>query len=396
MKKYILTVLFISSFAGCIDKPTSPDREGSAQLLVIDTSGYIEKDGATNSRILKNSEILFHSDDYNLTFKFMTNESGIVTGRNLIGSRYTISTNIQISDNISISGSKDINIFDYIKTLDTLFLKAYPSSPIIINEIYACGAKDKSKITTDVFIELYNNSDQVRYLDGLIICVCDPLSFRSTSLSIVDLGNNIIGVKVRSAMQFPGEPGGNKYPILPGQFVVVAGDAIDHRNTVKTSIDLSPNNPVFPENPVLQNSTTNKAQLWECYNQNSSDLDVPNVPNLTDIFVNTSQFNLNLTGEAVLLSSGKKGLIYAGRNKYMDLSTILDGVEYSDDANDSKLIDGRIDAGIGGVGVTAYCGKSIERIADSKNPKRHFDSNNSTFDFGINPAPTPGYQGNPK
>jgi hypothetical protein len=62
----------------------------------------------------------------------------------------------------------------------------------------------------------------------------------------------------------------------------------------------------------------------------------------------------------------------------------------------SRKIDGRIDAGTAGIGVPRYSGKSLERLTDPKNPKRHFDSNNSTTDFGVNDKPTPGYQGNPK
>ena len=62
--------------------------------------------------------------------------------------------------------------------------------------------------------------------------------------------------------QFPGSPGETNHPIRPGQFMVLAVDAVDHKALFPGSVDLS------------------RAD-WEFYNQFSpEDIDNPSVPNL--------------------------------------------------------------------------------------------------------------------
>jgi hypothetical protein len=398
MKKIITILIVIFIAGGCKDKPTSLDGNAKAQFIVIDTSGALDKDPATNLRVLKNGEISFHSIDYNTSFKFTTDSRGIVSATGLIGSKYTIAVNFPVSDNISVLCNKDIDIYSSFLSLDTIYLKSVPSSPIIISEFYYCGPVNNKRYFYDLFLELYNNSDQVRYLDGLMFIRAAFVSEGVYEPGIVDLGNNVFGIRVSSQVyQFPGEPGGTSYPIQPGQYVVVAGDAGDHSALYPTSINLSTTNPIFPENPATQNATTSKSQLWEMYNPNGTDGDDLKVPNVVSrIASTTSKFLPSLTNDAIVLFSGKKGIIYQGSNIYIDLSTVLDGIQYSEKVSGNKKLDGRVDAGVGGIGISSYSGKSIERIADPKNPKKLFDSNNSTSDFGINDKPTPGYHGNPK
>jgi hypothetical protein len=390
---FFIILFLILFFLACEEKPTFIDRRANAEFIVIDTSGILEKDPLTNIRLMKNSDVIFYALDYNQTFKFKTNDYGIVKASGLLASKYTISISNQITDNFSIFGSKELNIYGTSITLDTIFLRSIPSSSIIINELYYCGPINNVNYYSDLFIELYNNGNELQYLDGIIVGVVSEID-ETNFLGILDLGNNITGVKLFNAFQFPGIPGGKQYPIYPGQFVVIAGDAIDHRKIPNcgSSIDLSPSNPIFSIfNP-------DHAQLWEFYNPYSTDIDVINVPKVSNVLPTTTlDFELNLNFDAVVISSSKKGLIYQNDHIYIDLTTVLDGVQYLSYPNHYRKIDGRIDAGTAGVGIPKYSGKSIERIiVDPKNPKKHSDNNNSTVDFGVNDRPTPGYQGNPK
>lgn len=360
----------------CEDKPNDVDRQAKARFVVIDTSGTIDIDPATNKRILKNGTVTFYSRDYNESFKFTTNSEGMVYADKLLASHYIISVNQPISDAFSIFGNKEKDIFGTQTGIDTIYLKGMPSSGMIINEIYYCGPVNNVFYMFDLFVELYNNSDEVQYLDGAIISRCTTKPGEVSSMVTGTDGLNY--VRVIYAFQFPGTPGGKQYAVQPGEYVVIAGDAVDHRQAVATSIDLSHAN-------------------WEFYNPLATDIDVASVPNVTNILSKTTtDFLIGLTSDAVVLSSGKKGVRMEGTDALLDLSTILDGVQYMNKISSTRKLDGRIDAGAAGIGIPSYSGKSIERVlVDKNNPKKKSDTNNSTIDFGINDHPTPGYQGNP-
>lgn len=370
---FLITLLLIS----CEDKPNDVDRTAKAKFIVIDTSGSLDIDSKTNLRLFKNGTVTFFSRDYNESFKFTTDENGILIANNLLASHYTISVNHQLTESFSIFGSKEKDIFGTQAEIDTIYLKGMPSSPIIINEVYACGPVNNIFYMFDLFVELYNNSDETQYLDGNIICRCTKKDNEPSGVVTLPDGNTY--VRVIYAFQFPGTPGGKQYPVRPYELVVIAGDAIDHRQAVSTSIDLS------------------NAQ-WEFYNKQSTDIDVANVPNVENILSKTTvDFLIGLTSDAIILSSGKKGVKMDGNDALIELSTVLDGVQWMSNPTFTRKLDARVDAGVAGVGIPSYSGKSIERVfLDPNNPKKKSDTNNSTVDFGINDRPTPGYHGNPK
>ena len=74
-----------------------------------------------------------------------------------------------------------------------------------------------------------------------------------------------------------------------------------------------------------------------------------------------------------------------------NFNDVIDGVQYSRDAENPKMFDEIIYAGFAGVGLQKYTGKSIER----ENPitgDAGYDTDNSSVDFVINNSPTPGFQ----
>ena len=379
MKKVLifLAIMIISFWiTSCEDKPNDVDRQAKAQFVVIDTSGTLDIDPATNKRLFKNGTVTLYSRDYNESFKFTTNSQGMIDASNLLASHYTISVNQQVSDAFSIFGNKEKDIYSTQAGIDTIYLRGMPSAGLIINEMYYCGPVNNVFYIFDLFVELYNNSDKVQYLDGAIISRCSKKDEEASS--IVTGSDGLLYVRVIYAFQFPGTPGGKQYPVQPGEYVVVAGDAVDHRLAVANSIDLSKAN-------------------WEFYNPLATDIDVASVPNVTNILSKTTtDFMVGITGDALVLSSGKKGVRMEGTDAMLDLTTILDGIQWLNKVTSTRKLDGRVDAGTAGVGIPSYSGKSVERIpVDKNNPKKKSDTNNSTIDFGINEKPTPGYQGNP-
>ena len=164
--------------------------------------------------------------------------------------------------------------------------------------------------------------------------------------------------------KFPGRAGEKNFPFYPKQFLVLAGDAVDHRKVVSNSIDLSHAD-------------------WEFYNQYmAADIDNPNVPNLINLQPDVgNKFLIRLTSDIVALASGVDTVWTDG----IDISSIIDAVQYASDPTTQKTIDDRLDRGIA-PNPPRYSGKSMQR----KEPG--MDTNDGSLDWEIIPAPTPGRQ----
>jgi hypothetical protein len=237
-------------------------------------------------------------------------------------------------------------------------------SELMINEIFYCGSDYATFYFYDQYVELFNSSEDTLYLDGIILT-------RQTQTWYPDL-EEVDFVRAIYAFQFPGTPvTGREHPIAPGQFVVIATDAIDHTLYCSRSIDLS-------------NAD------WECFNPLGSDYDNPAVPNIVSIHpTRTTDYLLNLSRNAVVIATGEEYSFeeYAPGRIYVNIPirTIIDGVEYSSNPDVQKLLTVRVDAGFAGIGCTKYSARSTERREPG------LDTNNSTFDFLLTPYPTPGY-----
>ncbi|RKY49206.1 MAG: hypothetical protein DRP88_00285 [Candidatus Neomarinimicrobiota bacterium] len=289
-----------------------------------------------------------------------TDSSGLVEFDDLLFSQYRayVSTEMYLPsdvhpgelDTISVIG----NIVIYPTSnfvVDSIGLISSGAEPgLKINELYTVGPPNDFFYYFDQFIELYNSSTDTVYLDGMIVCRMGDEGIRD----------------VTYIFQFPGEPlVGREYPVPPGTFVVLAVDAIDHREIVPQSIDLS-------------NAD------WEFKNSRDfGDVDNPDVPNIDNILEgHTRDFSMNLVSEVVLIADGSDAVYIDG----IDPETVIDCVEYSSNPNHIKEIEKFLDMGFCGVGMQRYSSQSRERI------KAGFDTNNSTVDFEVIPFPTPGYQ----
>jgi hypothetical protein len=89
------------------------------------------------------------------------------------------------------------------------------------------------------FLELYNNADTTVYLDGILIARGFELAYDYPNFPCalyVSTTNDPDGIWTRLIQEFPGT--GRDYPVAPGQTIVIATDAIDHRPLHWSGIDL--------------------------------------------------------------------------------------------------------------------------------------------------------------
>lgn len=360
----VLKMIGLCIFSGCSEQPPVT-FDGNANLIVIalwDTAGF---GNAADFVPLQNAKAII-SNEYGVAINY-TDELGRLDLKSVPSSVYGVSVRMPHPEdnNIIVTGSiSNVEVISGSTVEDTIMAQPISSSGISINEIYTAGPVNSIFYLFDQYIELYNASDSIKYLDGMMV-----MRFSSNTdgqgPGADEYGDGSIQGNTY-AFKFPGVPGEQNYPFYPKQFIVLASDAMDHRRMVSTSINLS-------------NAD------WEFYNQFSpNDVDNPNVPNLINMRSDrTSDFLLGLTADVVIVSSGLDSIWADG----IKIETIIDGVEYQSNHHpqNKKTLDQRVDRSYV-LSPPRYSGLSMKRREPG------LDTNNSLDDFlPDHSAPTPGY-----
>ncbi len=365
MKKEILIAAAAVSIAMIMscgeERPSLLDGSNVLNLLALDTS-RVQGDEwipIPHATVKINCTTSFFKREY------LTDDQGWAVVDGLPAGNYEIMMElVNQEENVIILGQKQKTIVSGSGSADTIFMSYQKSSPLVINELYTVGCRSSAFYYYDQFMELYNSSQDTIYLDGYIIC-------RGTHLDeLVDI-EEVDFALAYYVYEFPGTRGVTKLcPIAPGQFLAIASDAIDHQAIYNTCVNLL-------------------VADYEFFCSYSHDYDNLSVPNLTPVTLVGNEFSMNLGHEAVWIATGEEWSFgnYDGSDYVqVPIYTIIDGVEYDLDGEGTKYLTVRVDGGRGGVGLTKYSARSMQRRFPG------LDSNNSSFDFEINSPPTPGYQ----
>jgi hypothetical protein len=347
----------------CTEKaPIQVDGNADVNIIVLWNTSTV--DSILNFEPLTNAEMIFASE-YGFRTEF-SDEDGILYLTEIPSAIYQISARKKHPDdsNIIIVGNiKDVEIKSGYTVTDTIFAKPISASGISINEIYAGGPVNNIYFFYDQFIELYNSSDEIKYLDGMQVFRVSGTD-NSTQDPGADWGKDGDLDGISYAFKFPGKQGEKNYPFEPYSFITLAHDAYDHTKSVTTSLDLS-------------NAD------WEFVNQfNAVDIDNPNVPNLENFRLDkTADFLISLTSDIIVLASGIDTTWEDG----IDFETIIDGVEYQSSGTRRTTLDDRIDRGWI-QSPPKYNGQSMQRR------EKGVDTNDGTLDWKVIKKPTPGWQ----
>ena len=357
--KYMV-ILLVIILASCDILPEKPESEDATYSFTI-MANYID-DLTQESYPVKFAKVELNTNDYETSLiEGMTDELGLITFNNLLTANYILKLKgtIQVPlfykpdslVDITVLGSKTIYP-ENRHSIDTVFTMSSGMNPgLKINELYTVGPPNNFFYFFDQYIELFNSSDETKYLDGMIFC---RMSYGLCCVTYI--------------FQFPGEPlTGREYPVEPGEFVILAGDAMNH-------ITLESNTIQLPGSIDLSEAD------WEFKNaKDYGDWDNPDVPNIENIEVGfTRDFLISLTSDAVLLADGSDLNYEDG----IDVESVVDCVEYSSNPDHRKDMEASVDRGFGGIGLSKYSSQSLERIEPG------FDSDNSTYDFEIIERPT--------
>lgn len=260
-------------------------------------------------------------------------------------------------------------------------------SPLIFKEIFYSGTANF--YFRNQFYEIYNNSEDLHYLDGIYFAVLYPTKSTST-LPVWPQENGDKYVYTERIWKFPGN--GTTYPLKPGESCVISQFAANHKLDIynpnspvdcsSSEFEFNMNNPKFPDQPALD--------MEHVYFNGKADKGrAPQY--LTSVFGGAYVIFKVPEGETydpvnnpalqTKDQSSSSKMLYAK----IPIEYVLDGVEAVDDETkvNAKRMPGVLDAGITTVGAT-YNSLGVARKKIGENPDGTpflQDTNNSTEDF---------------
>lgn len=259
-------------------------------------------------------------------------------------------------------------------------------SQLLFSEIYytGCIAQDGKNYLKDQYLKIYNNSDQVVYLDGVCIGFIDPMNALTTPSAWV--GFDYLPI-FNFAWGFPGS--GEEHPLQPGREVVVALNAINHLALGQSnSVDLS--NPTYwatysvASNLIQQSPPAPGVSLMHNFWKYGSATSAA----ASSISPGWIMWRVQgMTMEQFLNSAVKNHPSPTITKTYLGvpIAWVYDGVECFRDAGSYKRLPATIDNGFAHISEGIASGFSVHRRVDEalSVPGRvvYRDTNNSTEDF---------------
>lgn len=395
MKKLIYLIMLVLTACEIYDEPSTYLCEVSAYYpAIIDNGGPI----ANQIIILKNQQT-------GREYKAQTNDNGQAVF-NVRGGNYDISISFVEEHVIDISGypnERDLIFFgntaNELITEDNISISlnteySIKNEGFVIKELYTSGSltPEGKNYTADQFVEIYNNTDQILYSDGLCFGVVINTTTYKPTPWVDENGNLLPRIPLWSFVAIvPGS--GEQHPVQPGESIVIALSGLNHRddpNGNPNSVDLSIADwemvvddgkyvdiPEVP-NILMQRLTIGNAMIMDSRGQPVIIFRLPS-DDLEAMFTNPDNFMMNPTGRF---------------NCFMvPTEWVIDGVDNLrlDDRGAYKRLPGIIDAGYiqhnaGHSGVSIR--RKVQEVVNGLTI--YMDTNNSSNDFRTNQIPTPG------
>ena len=330
----------------------------------------------------------------------------------LDGGTYNVQASMRINDGgtiTSYNASREVSVYD--ATTLQLQLQEALSGGLIFKEVYYSMVKPNGKMPymRAQFFEIYNNYDEVLYLDN---CVLGLLEGTQGILPTAWMENGEIMDKYAMGyytVAFVGT--GKQYPVEPGKSVVIASQALDHIAETQKMYDSSVAGAKL--SPVNLVNADYEVCLIDY--KPAMAIDNPDVPNMTIIHAagTGNYFSLPFSGNAIILAKLPEGIDpiayakdesnfmerpdgnYAGTKFLMiPQEYVLDGINIVNSDASKRTIRLRAEVDAGSVSMTEnYSGLSIRRKVESITDDGRAilkDTNNSSADFLTDQIPTPG------
>ena len=278
-------------------------------------------------------------------------------------------------------------------TIKLLFNVFTGKEGFVISEIFFRGTSRDGSIVynRDQYFKITNNSDQTLYADSIIIM---ESAFRNDNPQtyLKDLRND--GFAANAIYMIPGN--GNDVPVKPGESLLIALNAKDHKAVSSTSFDLSKADFEFYDESKVSikdedNPSVKNLDKWYCYTQSFFILNMHgnNAYAIAKIRGTKENFLKNNTYDAQYYAVN--GKLMTTNAYFIPNAWIIDAVNlsYKDNDHQWRVMSILLDKGY------TYC-------SDNKNDKsgigtavvrkmangKYADTNNSTEDFTPKATPT--------
>jgi len=283
------------------------------------------------------------------------------------------------ASDIMVSGTDPIDV--------TIELAGGQAGDLVFKEIYYTGSRtpEGGVYFLDQFYEIYNNSTETVYADGLILATTHPAA---ATQSIEGWSDDPDHVYLSSAWRVPGS--GEDHPIEPGESIIISQNGTNHRE--------DPNG--NPETPYAGSIAD-----FETFVDREDTRDVNNagVPNMEMLHHGSMFYFLaSVFGPAPVIfrvddfealeRMPQPGSASDFEYIQLPVEYIIDGVEAGRDEESLpfKRLPASVDSGMIWCSGT-YVGESIRRKTSNIIDGRHVlqDTNNSSEDFEVLETPTP-------
>lgn len=381
MKRFF-TILGIVAVAATAVLSTSCNKEGTAKKFTLTVNITLPED-------VEVSDIVAEAAKGNkvTSLEVVTTEKAVTASASLPQGDYKVSVNGSISSAKKAVGAAEVSLYED-QTI-TVELAVASASPIIIKAVqYTPGKMAYIQPLSDTWIELVNNSDEVQYLDQIVLIGGMGRQTKANAWQANGYESLYGGVTQSPVFAFPGN--GTDYPLQPGQSVVVANAPINHT----------------AQGEGFENCADLSKADWEFYaSYNAKDTDYEGIPNMELVhYPYTSQLNWgqNFFAWAGLIAKLPEGVTpaqYAADEKnlmttpgttssykYLMIPSeyVLDAIDvWEADAEEHYPTFLPVDDAEGILGPAAWSGQGVRRkVTKIENGRAYYkDTNKSSADF---------------
>jgi len=429
IKKLLLLTPLVAGFL--MQSCSDDDFGGGMNLSPVNVTTQVEFGGdfVTDNKAV-NANISLKNVDTGVEYTGRTNTDGNLILPTVLPGRYTATVNLTLTpnqfenyfgydsgsdDDIVFNGvSENITITSSGSTITVEIIAANSIGGLVIKQIYYGGSHiARGAGFRDQFVEIYNNSSEVMYADGLIFAQLfgnntvgtDPYHLASGQLNWAMGEGNTKGeaantdyVYGKNVYRIPGS--GIQYPIQPGKSIIIAATAINHKanytdnsgNTIniqEPELTVNLSNADFEAN--LTTYTGNQFR-WDIQNLIVPDLEIVHWVNGQDMVLDNQGRDgyiiFNATAEEISGFGMVRNPSRANNNLYLQIprTLIVDGVDTTRDIANNivpKKLTVLDDAGRTYLTNGAYSSYAVIRKTQKVVNGRIIlkDTNNSTEDF---------------
>lgn len=274
MKNLFYILSFFIFLISCRDDDFGKTN-GATMLLPVAFKVQVKYDNQHQNLPSKAATVNLINSNTDDTYTMQTDDNGVANFTNVLPGTYKINVTRSMqaaeyqstfgfplqSDDINFNGVQEGVLVNANVNAAQIELKAARVGDLVIKQIYYAGSSTSTGASfRDQFIEIYNNSSDVIYADGLYIA--QLYGKTSTITTNYTLANGqydwsqSLGMSLGSAantdyvyadyvLRIPGN--GTQYPIQPGESIVVAANAVNH----KAPLVGNNGTPITIQNPAL-------------------------------------------------------------------------------------------------------------------------------------------------